>query len=246
LYFKQFIENWRKRNAGIGDLKYPGAAELVLLDMKIFKNLIGAAALLLALSAGVVWVEHAVARPSLTGFEPRTMGCLEASMWRSYYDRAWLRLAGLTVKGACGQFGYSWWDASRMALHAGRAALFFRDKTDDPGCRPALERFFAIAQKATDREFDIHDAALLELGWWKARRQGMTPEEYAQMMAQQASLLFGAPEEVFLPACLIRAEAMASLESRPGGAMTGADWQEISRQLMDAYEIFKNANVQSR
>lgn len=214
--------------------------------MKIIKHIFAAIALMAAIVVILVWIEHAVSKPNMTGFHPQEMGRLEAGMWRNYYEKRWLRLTRLTMEGACGQFGYSWWDASWMALQSGKAALFFREETDDPRCQPELEQYFAIVRKSTVQDFDIRKAASLELGWWRARRQGMAPNDYARIIAQQASLLYGLPEMAFLPACLIRTEAMAYLESRPNGKMTESDWQEIARQLNLAYRGFKEAAVQGQ
>lgn len=203
--------------------------------MKAFNRILGVVVMFSVVVIFVVGVQHGTAKPNMEECNPQEMGRLESAMWRSYYDRQWPQLVGLTFEGACGQFGFSWWDAARLSLYAGRAAMFFRDKTDDPRCEPALVKYFAIVRKSTDRDFDIHKASELELGWWKARRRSVAPRDYAKLIAQQASLITGAPEEELLPACRIRTEAMAYLESRPGGKMTDSDWQEISRKLNLAY-----------
>jgi hypothetical protein len=78
-----------------------------LISMKMIKRMFGAVALTAAVVVVLVWIEHAVSKPNMTEFNPREMGRLEAPMWRSYYEKRWLRLTHLTREGACGQFGYS-------------------------------------------------------------------------------------------------------------------------------------------
>ncbi|MFZ4774044.1 MAG: hypothetical protein ACOYM3_01690 [Terrimicrobiaceae bacterium] len=150
------------------------------------------------------------------------------------------------MAGACGQYGFSWWDGACASMHAARAALFFRKNTDDPSCVPELEQYYAIISKATDRHFEIRAAAALELQWWKDRRHQVAPSEYAKTIARATALVYGVPEVTVLPAARMRAEAMAYRDSRRDGKMTDADWQEIAHQLMRAYASLKEALTNGR
>jgi hypothetical protein len=214
--------------------------------MKIFKRMFGVAALLAVVVVAVVWGQDEVAQPDMKGFNPQEMGRLEASMWRSYYDGHWLHLAKLTMDGACGQFGFSWWDASLLSVHAARSALFFRSNTDDPRCLPELEQYYTIIGQASGRDFDVRAVSALELAWWKARRRNMAPKDYGRIIAQQASLYYGVPEASVLPGSVLRAEAMAYRDTRPEGKVTEADWQEIARQLDLSYTGLKAAIVRGQ
>ena len=209
--------------------------------MRIIRRVFSVTTMLAAVVAILVWFENAVSKPDMTGFNPQEMGRLESAMWRSYYEGHWLQLACQTMEGACGQYGFSWWDGSRSSLHASRAALFFRKNTDDPRCLPELDRYYAIISKATGQKFDIRAAAALELQWWKERRRGIVPQDYARTIAQATALVYGVPEETVLPAARMRAQAMAYRDARRDGKMTDADWQEIARQLMLAYASLKEA-----
>ena len=209
--------------------------------MRIIRRVFGGATVLVAVVALLIWLQDAVSKPDMSGFDPQEMGRLESGMWRSYYDGRWLQLACQTMEGACGQYRFSWWDGSRSSLHASRAALFFRKNTDDPRCLPELDRYYAIISKATGQKFDIRAAAALELQWWKERRRGIVPQDYARTIAQATALVYGVPEETVLPAARMRAQAMAYRDARRDGKMTDADWQEIARQLMLAYASLKEA-----
>jgi hypothetical protein len=214
--------------------------------MRIIRRVFGGVTVLVAVVALLIWLQDAVSKPDMSGFDPQEMGRLESGMWRSYYDGRWLQLACQTMEGASGQYRFSWWDGSRSSLHAARAALFFRKNTDDPRCLPELDRYYAIISKATGQKFDIRAAAALELEWWKERRRGITPEDYARTIARATALVYGVPEDKVLPAARMRAEAMAYRDARRDGKMTDADWQEIARQLMLAYASLKEAVTNGR
>ena len=207
----------------------------------VVRSVFGATSILAVVAALFVWFENAVSKPDMRGFGPQEMGRLESAMWRSYYEGHWLQLACQTMEGACGQYGFSWWDGSRSSLHAARAALFFRKHTDDPRCLPELDQYYAIISSATGQKFDVRVAAALELEWWKERRRGIVPQDYARTIARATALVYGVPEETVLPAARMRAEAMAYRDARRDGKMTDADWQEIARQLMLAYASLKEA-----
>jgi len=189
----------------------------------------------------LVWLENEWAQPDLKGFDPQEMGRLESAMWRSYYEGHWLQLACQTMEGACGQYGFSWWDGSRSSMHAARAAQSFRKNTNDLRILPELDHYFAIISKATGQMYDVRSAATLELEWWKDRRRNIAPKDYAKTIAQATALVYGVPEETVLSAAQIRAEAMAYRDARRDGKMTDTDWQEISRQLRQAYASLKEA-----
>jgi hypothetical protein len=182
----------------------------------------------------------------MTGFDPEEMSRLESGMWRSYYDGRWPQLGCQTMEVACGQYRFSWWDGARLSLHAPLPALFFRKNTDDPRCLPQLEQYYAIISKATGQKFDIRAAAALELEWWKERRRGITPEDYARTIARATALVYGVPEDKVLPAARMRAEAMAYRDARRDGKMTDADWHEIARQLRLAYASLKESVTNGR
>jgi hypothetical protein len=203
---------------------------------KVGLRLGGLAALLLPLAA---WWQHECAQPNLNAFDPEQMGRRESALWRSYYAGRGLRLGYQMMGIACGQYGFSWWDGTRIAVHSARAALAFRKNTDDPRCLPALCDYYALVRKATRTEFDIQTAATLELQWWKERRQKMAPPDYARTIARLTSLLYGLPAEATLPAAKLRASAMAYRDARRATGLSDDEWAELDRQLTSAYTALK-------
>lgn len=197
---------------------------------------------LLALAAGLVLVlaHDRIARPDPRGFDPQEMGRLESAMWRSYYDGRWLRLIGQTMQVSCGQYGFSWWDGARLSIHAAIAAMYFRQETNDPRCIGQLESYYGIVRHATRIEFDVSEAARLELQWWKERRRDVPPAQYARTIARLSGFIHGVDEKEAMESALLRTRAMVYRDARRDGKMTDADWKEVSRQLTAAYTVLKN------
>jgi hypothetical protein len=124
-------------------------------------------------------LQHSAARPNLRAFDPQEMGRMESAMWRSYYERQWVRLGWQAMQLGCGQYGFSWWDSARMSAHAAVSAMHFRESTDDPRCLAELVSYYRIAQRAVYSRWDVQEMARLELQWWKERRQNVPLEKYA-------------------------------------------------------------------
>lgn len=170
--------------------------------------------------------------------DPASAAQLEARMWRSYYERRWVRLAWDSWRMAREQFGFSPWDALRLGWHASRAAAAFRLDTHAPDCLPELKAYYGIIQRRALGACDPSRAACLELEWWKQRRQNVPAEDYAWTIARLAAEVHGGPEEAFYPASLARARAMAWRDARRRSKMGEAEWREVARQLEEAWSLF--------
>lgn len=186
------------------------------------------------LIALLVGAQHLLARPDMAAFEPAAMGRIEARMWRRYYEGRWLQLGCGVLDAACGQYGFSWWDGTRLALDAVRAAAAFRVRQDDPVYLPALTHYYGIVRRAAPVRFSPADAARLELRWWSERREDVPPSDYAVTVARLTAMLYGLPTEAALPSAQGRVDAMVYRDAR-GSRMTDADWQEVEGRLVAAY-----------
>lgn len=184
-------------------------------------------------------LQHGAARPDLRAFDPQEMGRMESAMWRSYYEGQWVRLGWQAMQLACGQYGFSWWDGAQISAHAAAAAMHFRKNTDDPRCLAELAAYYRIIQHAVRTPLAVEELARLELQWWKERREDVPPDDYARTIAQLTGALYGLGENTALPAARLRTGAMAYRDARRDGKMTGADWAEVSRQLIEAYTLLK-------
>ena len=213
--------------------------------IRIRRILARCVAAVIAVLALTVFVQHRLARPDLSGFDPAELGRQESAMWREYYEGHWFRLGARTLQLACGQYHFSWWDGMRIAGHTALSAAHFRTRMDDPRCLPELENYYRIVERAAPARFDVSEAARLELAWWTERRKKVPPQDYARTIARLTALNYGLSESAALPAARMRAEAMAYRDARRDGKMTEADWNELTRQLCAAYADF-HAKLKSR
>lgn len=188
---------------------------------------------------GVFAFQHLLARPSLAAFDPGGMGELESSMWRSYYEEKYIRLAWQTMQVACGQYGFSWWDGLSLSGHAALSALYFKNNINSPHCIGHLEAYYRLVRQASSVPFDIHEAARLELQWWRERRLKLSSLDYERTVARLAGVLYGIAQERALPAARLRCSAMAYRDERRNGQMHDAEWKEVERQLVTAYATLK-------
>jgi len=216
----------------LSDVPKPDSRSSALRGWRVVARVAG---LLIATLAVIIFGQHLLARPDLSGFEPAELGRLESGMWRSYYEERWFRLGAQTLEVACGQYRFSWWDGARIATHAALSAAHFRTRTDDPRCLPELECYYRIIERAAPARFDASEAARLELAWWTERRKKVPTHDYSRTIARLTALNYGIPEADTLPAARLRAEAMAYRDERRDGRMTEADWNELTRQLRAAY-----------
>lgn len=191
--------------------------------------------------AALLWIDHLRARPDARAFDPADMAQMESAMWRSYYEGRWVQLGWQALTGARAQYGFSVLDSVRLAKHAALAALRFRTNTDDPGCLPELEGYYAIVQKSATASFAPGEAASRELEWWKQRRQNLPPEDYARTIADLAALIYGVPQEAVFPSSLLRAKAMEYRDARRDRPMSETEWQTIAEMLNKAYASLKAA-----
>lgn len=199
-------------------------------------------AIALALAGFILWFcwpRHA----DLRGFDPAVMARIEAASWRHYYEKNWPALFGDLYQGARGQYGFSPCHSCKIALHAARAARVFqpaRNCAEADAAIPALVDYFKVIRNGSGETFDVNAAAKQELEWWQLRREGRTWQEFGQAIAVATATVYSQPPTVLEPGSLKRAEMM-DLRDRKGRSISGADWREIERGLIEAWTLTKQA-----
>lgn len=164
-------------------------------------------------------------------------------VWRDYYDKRYAALFFHLYDSTRTQFGFSPLKSLQIALSAAGAARTFqptRSRREADAALPALVAYYRDFAPAAPGVFDVEEAARLELDWWQARREAVSPREYGLTIARVAALTYGksADDSAIRQFGMARAEAMAFRDAR-GGAIAAADWAKIESQLGEAYRPLK-------
>ena len=194
-----------------------------------------------AIAAYACWPRKA----DLRSFDPAAMARLETAMWRAYYDKRYPRLFYHLYQVSRTQFGFSPFDSLRIALAAAQAAKTFqrtRSREAANAAMPSLATYYRLLSSAAPGAFDAEAAARLELDWWQARREALSPGDYGVTIARVAAITYGKPadDSAMLAFGIGRAEAM-TYRDRKGKAMTEHDWSEIEGRLRRGYRRLKAA-----
>ena len=196
-----------------------------------------AAAVLVAAYAGIP------RQADLRAFEPTEMARLETAMWRDYYDKRYAALFYHLYASTRTQFGFSPYRSLHIAFSAAEAAKAFQpthSRQEANAALPGLVAYYRDFAPAAPAAFDVGEVARLELDWWQARREAVSPSEYGLTIARVAALTYGksADDSGIRNFGVARAEAMAYRDAR-GEGITEADWAAIETQLAGAYRSLK-------
>ena len=174
----------------------------------------------LALAIGVAGIYACWPRSAdLRAFDPAGMARLETAMWRDYYEKHYPRLFYHLYEVSRTQFGFAPLASVRIALSAAQAAKTFqptRSRRDADAALPYLVTYYGLLLPAAPVAFDVQTAASLELDWWQARREAVSPQSYGLTVAEVAALTYGKDraDPVLRESGVARAEAMAYRDAR--------------------------------
>lgn len=196
----------------------------------------------LALLAGLAIWAGWPRRVNLREFDPAAVARLETAMWRDYYEKHYVALFGGLYALNRDEYGFSPWDSLRIAWYAAKAAKQFQPTTSRAEAQialPTLERYYGVIRARSGEQFDIREAARLELDWWQLRREKATPAEYGAVVAQTTTAVFHVANAAIAEAGQVRAAMMAYRDERREGRMRDEDWAHIERHLTRAYELLR-------
>jgi hypothetical protein len=196
-------------------------------------------------AAAALVVAYAVIprQADLRSFDPSEIARLETAMWRDYYDKRYAALFYHLYASTRTQFGFSPLRSVHIALSAAEAARTFqptRSRREADAALPGLVAYYRDFAAAAPAAFDVAEVARLELDWWQARREAVSPDEYGLTIARVAALTYGksADDTGIRGFGVARAEAMAYRDAR-GEGITEADWVAIETRLAGAYRSLK-------
>lgn len=179
---------------------------------------------------------------SLKDFNPIVVAKLETEMWRAYYEHRFARLIYLMFRLLKSTYGFSLFEAIRMAYFAGRAAVIFRKQRDREAAHKQkiigyLERGYQLLESTVAEAFDSGHVAELEYNWWVVDRyQSKYRQTRRDAIADTTSELFGISKEKVEEYAELRSSAMELQDvAEADGDM--ADWNEVEALLTKAYLI---------
>jgi hypothetical protein len=202
-----------------------------------------AAVLLLYCVFDVMWPRA----HNLHEFDADEVARLDTAMWRSYYSRQ----RGLLFRQAAEllrtQYRMRPVRSYLVAFYAAKSAFVFKDgktRPDYEQALPDLIRFFEAVKRDGDIDFEVGEAARLELEWWIVHRQRAdhAPGDLARALAEAAAVVYKVPADRLMEYGRLRAEAMGIRDTKAeAGGVTEEDWTTIAELLQGSWRALHQA-----
>jgi len=162
----------------------------------------------------------------MRSFDPGRVADLECRAWVAYYRRDWpaflLAAVGLTRH----TFGLPWPNAVRgawLVLRANQAWAPY-PANDPDRARGYMRSFYRLVAAHHGEEFDLDEAARLEVDWWRIHRElrrggdsAAACEPLVIALALLYSHLYAVPADAVRMAAVERAAAMADSDAWVAG-----------------------------
>jgi hypothetical protein len=191
-------------------------------------------------------------RPSLpkAGFDPDRVAYFEAAGWRAYYDRDWPKLFRLIVSLSQQQFRIPFPQSWLAAYYVARASIAWRPADHDAATVQAwYERFYRLAQKYSDLDFDPARAAELELRYNDDHRRlsGLPDKEpLLNTLTELHAEVFGLTSAQARESAAFRVLAMNRVDTITSRTSTDVegDWKLLEADLRRCYRAIKRQTAE--
>src|ERR1041384_477577 len=145
--------------------------------------------------------------------DPHKLAYYEKENYVAYYEKNWLRLLRMSVGMVKEAFGLSWLQAIYGAYLVARAEMAFAPfpENDVPRAIAYVRRFYQFIKNVHREDFDIEQAAQLEVNWWGIHRKLFGNEKNQELVEALTSLyeeVYGVELEKFKEAAYQRALGM--------------------------------------
>jgi len=196
---------------------------------------------LFAISAWVLYDLYAPRTAHLREFDADEVARLETAMWRSYYEKAQVRLFKQLSELLRTQYDMPLVRSNQVAYYAASAAFVFKkgkQRSDYEEALPDLVKFYQSLRNMSDIPFDVDRAARLELEWWIIHRERARhpPGDLAHALAELQAEIYRIPIERLLEHGRLRAEAMTRRDTKADtSGVTEAYWAKIDELLHQSW-----------
>ena len=145
--------------------------------------------------------------------DPRKLAYYEKENYVAYYQKDWLKLLRMSVGMVKEAFGLSWPQAIYGAYLVARAEIAFAPfpENDVPRAQAYARRFYQFIKNVHREDFDVQQAAELEVNWWGIHRKLFGNAENQELVDAVACLyqeVYGAESEKFKEAAYHRSMGM--------------------------------------
>jgi hypothetical protein len=189
------------------------------------------------------------ARLAARSFDPVELARLESAAWIGYYRREWVRVLAASIGLVRCGFVMSWpktlWGAW-LVLRANQCWAPYPDNDPDRA-RFLMTKFYALAG-GTGESFDAHEAARMEVEWWRVHRalQHRTAGESSDLGIAVAALYaytYELPLDDVRESGDLRAEAMRICDTWVAAGCPRSDSRlsDLRRCLLRSYRSLKLA-----
>ncbi|HMA37585.1 MAG TPA: hypothetical protein VKY74_24235 [Chloroflexia bacterium] len=174
-------------------------------------------------------------------FNPERVAYFEATGWRAYYDRQWLKLLRLVVQLCQEQFHIPFPRSLQAAYYVTRASAAWAPVDHDAKVVLAYYiQFYRMARRYSGLHFDPVRAGLLELKYNDVHRQLVgQPDKTAfiETMVQLHSTLFGITPQQARESAELRVLANNTVDLITGRTSTDVegDWRKLEEYLRQCY-----------
>ncbi|MBI3762622.1 MAG: hypothetical protein HY260_12295 [Chloroflexi bacterium] len=181
-------------------------------------------------------------------FDPRRLAQYEKENYVAYYQKSWLKLLRVSVAMVKEAFGLSLPQTVYGAYLVARAEVAFAPFPDNdiPKAEAYMRRFYAFIQRVHREEFDVGQAAKLEVNWWIVHRELFANAENGPLVDALADLwaqAYGVPIATMRQAAYHRALGILASDRwvRAGKPMDGPLLAEEEEELFKGYAALREA-----
>ena len=207
------------------------------------------ASILIAALAWILIDLYVPRSTSLRNFDANEVARLETDMWRAYYAKERVRLFNQMTELLRTQYKMPFVRSNAVAYQAAKAAFVFKDgrnRADYEKALPNLISFYESVRQMSDSEFDVEQAARLELEWWIIHRERKQhqPGDLERALAELQAEVYRMPIERLMEHARLRAEAMKIRDTKAeAGGVTEEDWTRIGGLLRESWQsLWKAVN----